>query len=320
MTSAFLLILAVTAPQPDIRLRYVREDTAAQCPAREAMVALVEEKLGYAPWSDAPRRTVQVTIEGTTQSLAAHVLLTDEDGEELGRRDLTSSRMDCEDLARALALAISIAIDPRAALGIRRPPLPSPPARLPPAERVVLPIPDEKPAPSIKRDPRRWQPFVGAGAGVLVDTSVAPFPAPGAFVRARVGLDAFSLGLEAAAHAPVSRALRRGSVQIASVFSSALLCWRAGWLGVCGVAGLGLVGARGVDLVDARVGFTPQVRPGVRLELDFPIFRGLAMTTMVQSHVNLIRVRLTDSSTGNTWWEQPLVGLMGGAGLRLDFP
>jgi hypothetical protein len=123
-TSVLALVACVVAPStsraeelPFVRLEvFYAPGIELVCPDEETIKNAVSARLGYEPFdAAAPRRlTARVSRVGT--DLVGEVRLTDDAGSLLGERRLDGGGADCMELSRALELAISIAIDPRAML------------------------------------------------------------------------------------------------------------------------------------------------------------------------------------------------------------
>ena len=117
-------------------LRYTRDTAARRCPERAAIMSAVAVRLGYVPWRPDAERIVEVTMRRRGRGLEARMLLRDRAGKVKGQRRIRSASRDCKELAAAMELAISIAIDPLS-LG-----------RSAPASRPTPPAPDSAPAPT----------------------------------------------------------------------------------------------------------------------------------------------------------------------------
>ena len=75
------------------------------------------------------------TVNRTGSTLEARIEITSADGKSVAERKLVSRQSDCLELAAAMELAISIAIDPLAGSRAR----PTPPA--PPVSPALAPLP-----------------------------------------------------------------------------------------------------------------------------------------------------------------------------------
>jgi hypothetical protein len=86
------------------------------CPDEETIKNAVSARLGYEPFDAAAPRRLTAHVSRTGTDLVGEVRLTDDAGSLLGERRIDGGGADCMELSRALELAISIAIDPRAML------------------------------------------------------------------------------------------------------------------------------------------------------------------------------------------------------------
>lgn len=93
-------------------LRYERGPELEGCQSDASLRRSVAAHLGYDPFRGTRGIVVDASIERAAPGLVAHVQAKGEDGAPLGKRELRSERGDCVELSRALALAISVAIDP----------------------------------------------------------------------------------------------------------------------------------------------------------------------------------------------------------------
>jgi len=102
---------------PSVRLTVTyAPGTELICPDAETIENAVAMRLGYVPFDDAAPRHLQASVSQKDGALKGEVRLTDDAGTLLGERTLEGAGKDCMELSRALELAISIAIDPRAVL------------------------------------------------------------------------------------------------------------------------------------------------------------------------------------------------------------
>ena len=94
----------------------IREATArSQCPEEAALRKEVAERLGYNPFFVWAERTIVARIEREGPAFVATVQLLDAKGIVQGSRSLGSSSNDCAEVAKSVALVISIGIDPELA-------------------------------------------------------------------------------------------------------------------------------------------------------------------------------------------------------------
>jgi len=128
--------LARTArASPSAKLTYVRGLGAEKCPDEAALRKEVAARLGFDvffPWA---RRTVVAEITKGPRGFRARLQILGEDGVVLGVRSIDATSDSCTDVAHALALAMSIAVDD---FGLDDVPPPTPPP----------PSPEEPPTPT----------------------------------------------------------------------------------------------------------------------------------------------------------------------------
>jgi hypothetical protein len=116
--AAFAVILAASSVThlarafPSSRLIYVRGKGTEQCPGEEIVRSEVSSRLGYDPFFLWAERTIVAQVTGDGRQYRATVQLLDERGVVRGSRALSSPSDDCTQLIKAIALAISISIDP----------------------------------------------------------------------------------------------------------------------------------------------------------------------------------------------------------------
>lgn len=92
------------------RLVYSRSP-GTSCPAEIELRLSIVARLGYDPFSPQASRVVLARIERRAHRLIGVVELVDREGSSSGRRELYAARGRCAELARALALSISLTID-----------------------------------------------------------------------------------------------------------------------------------------------------------------------------------------------------------------
>src|SRR5262245_21131356 len=130
LASAFALTAAPTFARRSARIVYSRDPNAAECPDEVGIRNAVAMRLGYDPFEESASSIVTASVV-RSRVYEGVVQLRDEHGRVQGEKKLTSSADDCTELASAMALTISIVLDPRAAMGETerpdaRPPLPDP--------------------------------------------------------------------------------------------------------------------------------------------------------------------------------------------------
>jgi hypothetical protein len=101
--------LAADAPS-GIRLAYA-DRSGANCPTEASLRAAAASRLGYDPFTPTGHATVSVTITRTSRGLKGEIRVDDPSREGAASRSIESSSGDCAELGKAMALAISIAVD-----------------------------------------------------------------------------------------------------------------------------------------------------------------------------------------------------------------
>lgn len=249
--------LAQEAP-PRAHLTYDRGDQDA-CPDVDAIEDAVSARLGYVPFVDDAPLHIDVELRRAGRARRASLRVTGADGAPLGERTVESSGTGCDELARALALAISVAIDP---LSLTRgaPVEPPEPAPVPSSCPVCPTCPEVAPAPECPATPTPIAPeppddlrgFVGLGAHVAIES--APSVTSGISLEGGVEIARLvSVGLEARVDFPAARAAASGRGEVRAHFLGGTLVpcvLVASFVAICATLTLGALRGEGsgVDL------------------------------------------------------------------------
>ena len=233
---AGLLLVAFRGPAartpPTVRLIYERTGNAADCPDRDAVLDSVRARLGFDPFREPAEVTIQASVSRAGQELYARIRLSDQTSQR-GERRLVSRRADCAELASAMELALSIAIDPLGSY--REPDAPPPePARPPtppaatsaPVDMVVRSSTGPGPAPG----------YVDIQAGMVGTAGEALAPTLGAFAGVGLRRERWSLSLEGRADLPRSRPAGGGSITAGTLAATLAPCVRQRLFGACALA------------------------------------------------------------------------------------
>jgi hypothetical protein len=292
----------------DARLVYSRTPDARQCPEETTLRDAVAKRLGYDPFVAVSARSMVVEIRGDGASLRARVYLVQSDNLAGGARELSSPLLDCKELAAAVALAISIAIDPgvvdRSPPETEAEPAPAPQETeaAPDDSSTAAPSPDpwgtestaqSTPASSAVTDfpakakpaaaPRASAPVVWAiGAGGVAASGPEPSPVLGMSVVGSVRGNHWALGLaprldfaSAATEAGVT-----GEAKMYSYGASLVPCYRRAPFLACYVLETAVLvsSARGVSVPHvndslwfaqgARLAYSAEVVPGLGIAID----------------------------------------------------
>lgn len=300
--AAFAILAASreAAASPVARFVYVRGLGAEACPDEDTMRAAVSARLGYDPFRVVAKTTLTAQISRENGVYRGHVKLVDEAGQERGARSLESRTDDCKELAEALALSMSIALDPLSVLAPagpkppdepppppEEPPKPPPPpAEPPPARPLPPPVPPPKPLP-----PPRARPRLSLGVSAHGAAGIGPAVAFGLGLELGLVFENVSFALAGRLDFPArADSTEGGKIGASLVAGEAVPCLRAP-LGAttllgCGVLLVGAVTAESIDVTAPRAEGTFFGAGGVRAGLELAI-------------VPTVRVRLALDALGH---------------------
>jgi hypothetical protein len=320
-----------------IRLEYERMDGAAACPDARAIARGVGARLGYEPFDNAAEARVRATVRRTGPALESTVVLVDAAGKVTAERRLSSRSGDCGELAGAMELAISIAIDPfHVTRGAAPPPSPAqapappperpaappppPPSPPPPAPpqvivEVVAPRPPPPPAAAPPSEPLRAE----VTLGIVGALGAAPAPTAGITAGAAFRRGRLSLGIEGRADLPASASPPAvGEIRASLVVGSLVPCARFGRLAACGLFTAGALRAAGRELAQPRQVFAPYVAVGARLGVAVPLGAWLALVASGDVVAPLAQTELQVERS--EVWTTPAVSAALGLGMAATIP
>jgi hypothetical protein len=235
------------------RLVYVRGPGAEDCPGEGAVRAAVSARLGYDPFMAWAHDSLFAEISRKESDYRAEIKLVDDQNRLRGARDLHVKGGDCAAIIDAMALTVSLTIDPSSLLGPSpsSPSLPSPPAETEAPPSVAAPT-----QPPTAEGPARTNPggihLSGhVGAGVMGAFGAAPAATAGGAVFAGVGWHWLSIDIEGRADLPVVGASASSPVRVRSQLLTASIvpCAHLGIVFACPVASGGRVFATSVGTV-----------------------------------------------------------------------
>lgn len=289
------------------RLSFVREERAEACPDEAALRERVAARLGRDPFVADALLGISVRIEPLDGAGYRAVIELDDEGETT-RRELTSARGDCADLADALALALSLAVDPASLLAPapRADPPPPPP---PTATAAPDPTPVVEPAP----EPPRDDVSARFSALVLGSWGAAPEFSGGLGLSGGFRVAAFSLDLELRAEIPTEIAGVNGVVRGAPITAALVPCAHADIVTMCGVIRAGAFWAESVDAAEVRSAAGPYVALGARGGLELPLTPSVALAILGEVSAPLVGAELRLGS--ERVWETPPVNVSLGVGV-----
>jgi hypothetical protein len=301
---------AGATPTP-ARLVYERGEGADKCPTETELKAAVAQRLGSDPFEAYGAISVHVLLRRTGSVLSADVEVHGEDGGLIGQRTITSNAASCDEIANALAVTISVALDPvRVTPPSNGPepvaaPKPEPPKAAPPSPSPEAPRPAAEPG-----FRPRWEALVGGGAAV----GAAPNPAAAILVGFGGRIEAFSAQIEGRACLSSGASVDQGNVSASSAWVSLVPCLHAGIVGACALGQIGVVRGRGGGVAlpaeDSSFGAAAGVRVQVEASLSDAV--GLRFGGDLTTTIHGTRLVLNGR---DAWATPPLGGLLWTSGV-----
>lgn len=278
-----MLFATPARAEPAARFVYLRGASTETCPDEVDVRQAVHARLGYDPFSSYATSTLLAEVHRSGTGFAAELKLVDGDNLVRGERSLKTAGA-CADLMNALALSISIAIDP---LSITRD---GPPPGTPPSERAVERLPSTSPAEesttTTTPPPESDRPRVDApppshdfaiALGPVASIGAAPAPAVGL----ALGLEAASkhtlVGIEGRADLPASRSNQPGRIQSSLLSGSLLAGLRFGVVHAAAVGMVGRIAASAEDVDAPRRASAVVGGAGLRVGVAVPLGRALGL-------------------------------------------
>ncbi len=332
---------AEAAPGDGTRLEYARSERAAHCPDRDALKAAVAKRLGYDPFFPAARQTIVVEISNTEGGLRAHMSLVDEHGIIVGSRELSDKVENCGELVASLALAISIALDPSAALGATpaaddvAPPATAPTKEATESAPESSPKSNAEPPPNDQtkqKKPNRAAHALSASdrnrigtafpvalrAGAFSALGVAPSLAVGLRAGFGVRSEWFELVAELSDQFAANRSVDGGTAQASLLDGTLAPCWTARWFAGCALFNAGSLRTVGSGVQSPLVQRTLYLSAGARAEADPVIVGPLRLLANLDLLKPLTPVTLR--LYGQQVWKTPSASLAASLGLEVRFP
>jgi hypothetical protein len=300
---------------PTSRLVYARGPGAEQCPDQESVHKAVATRLGYDPFFPGSDKTIVARITRESERLRGTIQLDDEHGTELGLREFSAEPSQCDDLVRAMALSISIAIDPKSAETYAKgpPDEPPPPERAaPPEPEAAVPTPPARvtPKPAPKNDVHAPPKALGtvidwsAGLGVMGAFGVAPAPTLAGVAFAAIRAGAGSVALEGRAALPITTTRKDVRFRTSSDAFSVVPCAHLEFAFACEVTSVGWLNASGTPST-AKSGTSALFSLGGRLGVELPLTDSVRVVTAAQLLATPWPVRVV--APGSTVWQAPTV-------------
>lgn len=277
---------------PSARLVYLRDAEASSCPDERAVRAAVAARLGYDPFMAFAPSTMFAEIRREGADYKGFVKLVDPDNVVRGARELVHAGEPCSELVDAMALSMSIAIDPLSLTGPRpksdvsepqartEEPTPEPRPPDPPPSPAPAPAPPDRVSPVTTRAPSPAL-HLALGLGPALSIGTAPAPAVGARVGVFATRGSLGLFLEAHGDLEASRALTRGRVGTRLLEGQFGACYHYLAFFGCGTASLGALSAsaEGITAPRTDVGTHASVgaRAGLEIDLAPPLYLRLQL-------------------------------------------
>ena len=292
-------------PAPAVRFLYERAASAADCPDKEIVLDAIRARLGFDPFREPPEIVIRASVSRANDALSATITSSEGRGKDSERR-LVSRYADCSELASAMELALSIAIDP---LSISREA--PPPGHAPPPAAVVMVAPPPAPAltipPPVAVEPPSPPKFLVASRGATGSVKALLSPSVGLLVGFGLASEQWSVSLEGRADLPSSRDVGGGTVKLSALAATIAPCLHHHWFAGCAlVSGIALRGS-GQNLDSASRVTTSGFALGARAAAEVPSAR----TWAVRVHLDVTSplTRTTLKVGGDPFWTSPAVAV-----------
>ncbi len=261
------------------------------------MRAAVAARLGYDPFFPWAHDTVFVEVVRGKGAFHTEIKLVDADNLQRGARDIDFHGADCSALVDAMALTISLTIDPTSLTGeapkadapagatvpVGDPPSP-PPTDSPPHDAAPAPPQASPEKPSVASSPAPTAVRAHVGLGMLGSLGAAPAATAGLTLFGGLEWRAFSLDLEGRADLPASAGTQLPGVSVRTWLLSAALvpCVHFGMLFGCGVVAGGELTATSNAPTQHTSG-EAWVAAGIRAGIEAPIVRSLSIRGYIET-------------------------------------
>jgi hypothetical protein len=314
---------------PSARLEYAREAGAESCPDETALRKAVADRLGYDPFDPSAPELLRARVTASDSRFSAVLELFAASSAVRARRTLDSVD-NCDELVAALALSMSIAIDPERSQGAASAPEPAAegPAQSekqpPPAvEKEVEP---ERASPSTENPALRPSPDgamnrtirIRAGASAHLAFGTEPGPAPGIGLSLGVRRASWSLTLGGRYDTETSQGIEpRGTVHARLRAAALAPCFHARPALLCGVITLGSLRARSTGLSAGRADSALFAAAGARLGVEWAALPGFALQAYGELLLTL-RPLSAEVNEASRWSVPAANGLLAG-GFIVEF-
>lgn len=327
-----LLEPAAARAAPNWRLVLLKDSSVADCVRETELQSAVVSRLGYDPFASNSRGLIVTRLARQDAQLMSSVELFDESGASRGKRELTTAAVSCDDMTRALALSISIALDPEHTGAPPAEPTPAPPAEPtpapPPAPRdEVVPPPATAPSSLAVQQPRQdVAPARRSAESVAVSGSltalsmlgVAPAPAFGAALDLQTKWGSWALGMGARTARSAAAGVDNGAELTATLLAGqAEGCFQPGLVEYCGVGLLGASWARAGKVDTPRTAQGLFGALGARLGLVAPLSESISL--LARGEALAVAWPVQAQVDGSTVWSAPAFAATLATGLQAHF-
>jgi hypothetical protein len=313
-------LAAAPATPRTAKLTYSRGPGALDCPDTDVIRAGVAARLGYEPFDEGAALLVSATVNRTGRTLEARIEIAGPGGGAAAERKLVSRQSDCVELASAMELAISIAIDPLA--GSRPRPAPPPPPPMPPSPppappQVIVVREPARPAPAPKVEPRPSVPIgFQVRLGGLGAVGAAPAASAGGTAQASVRRGSFSLGLEGRGDIASTTTLifnnePLGEMQTTLLMGSLVPCAFRGILEGCVLLSGGAIRASARGLANPQQVSAPFLAVGARVGLEIPLGSVLSIGMHADVLAPITELVLHVDGDKEVWTSPAISGALG---------
>ncbi len=313
----------VRAEEPRRAVLHYQVDTGIDgCFETPELEDAVAARLGYVPFGDAAALDISAHVRRVGKTLSAELKVRDEQGTR--SRQLGSATRDCGELSRAMALAISVAIDP---MSLVRAPAAAPvaPPAPAPAEAQAPPPDEPKPAaPPAAAPVRPPEPQRGADLDSnfrvrwLATGHLAMLALPGLSGGASLGLGlrrrALWTDAELRYDFPAAKAADAGGrIEARFLGGTLAICHGNRNFGLCPLGLVGRLAGHGYDVQPAKKASSLLAGVGARVSAELPLFAAVFARIHLDALYLLTPTEL--QLRGYAVWRASPVSLVPGVGL-----
>src|ERR1017187_5413769 len=311
------------------RLIYERGFGAASCPDEEELRAAVAKRVGFDAFDEAAERLLSCRVERVGRVLRARIDVGFGSNQQPAARELVSAQADCRELAEAVQLAFSIAINP---LVVAAQAESAPSSEPPPVENRPNPALSSKLAESAHFAAAKPPPTIAAprsaaqtpglrlrlGADAAIPAGLDPGLAYAASLHTGLRRNRLSVSLEFRALAPSSFAVGRGSLHVWQWAALLAPCTHWGAFAACLVGSAGRIHGRGEGFVINEQSSSLSASAGARAAWEYPQ-HGQKLRLRLSLDLMVALTQPHFALGGVDAWAPPPVAAVLGVGMLGDF-